>query len=494
MHADRRKQAAQFAIAADLQHGAIERSPGSTELSGLVFAHAGPQKRFHHVQRPFMADRVVTLRRPPQHNSGHSPRHVENVERLIAIKPADSGGAKRYKVNDAARGQLLHGLAHGIAKKVETFVRTEVLPYEQDPRAHDGHGPSDELVAEMRGKAKAAGVLTPHILPDGSHLTQRETATVLIRTGLSPLGTLACNTMAPDEGNMYLLGHKGSPEQKERFLKPLIDGSARSAFLMTEPASEGGAGSDPSMMKTSCKQDGNHWVINGRKRFITGYQGARVGIVMAKSEDGACMFLVDLPDPAITVDAVPHTIDSSMPGGHATLTIRDLRVPADQMLGKSGDGFKYAQVRLSPARLSHCMRWLGGCIRSHQIATDYACRREAFGKALIDHEGVGFMLAENKILIQQCELMIDWCASVLDTGELGTVESSMAKVAVSEALMKIADNCVQIMGGTGVTGDTIVEQIFREVRAFRIYDGPTEVHIWSLAKRIKREWKQGQEA
>jgi acyl-CoA dehydrogenase len=160
------------------------------------------------------------------------------------------------------------------------------------------------------------------------------------------------------------------------------------------------------------------------------------------------------------------------------------------MLGEAGEGFKYAQVRLSPARLSHCMRWLGCCIRAQEIATDYANRRQAFGKPLIDHEGGGFMLADNRIAIQQCELMIDWCASVLDTGSLGTVESSMAKVAVSEHLMKIADNCVQVMGGTGVTQDTIVEQVFREVRAFRIYDGPTEVHKWSLAKKIKREHRE----
>jgi acyl-CoA dehydrogenase len=267
---------------------------------------------------------------------------------------------------------------------------------------------------------------------------------------------------------------------------------------MTEPADWGGAGSDPSMMKTSCRRDGDHWVVNGRKTFITGAKGAMVGIVMAASADedsrgGACMFLVDLPDPAIVIDEVPNTIDTSMPGGHATLTIRDLRVPAAQMLGAPGEGFKYAQIRLSPARLSHCMRWLGACIRAQEIATDYACRREAFGKPLIDHEGVGYMLAENAILIQQCELMVDWCAGVLDTGSLGTAESSMAKVAVSEALMKIADNCVQVMGGTGVTDRTIVEQVFREIRAFRIYDGPTEVHKWSLAKKIKRDWKRAQE-
>lgn len=389
--------------------------------------------------------------------------------------------------------------ARAMAGKVETFVRETILPYEKDPR-RDHHGaPTDELVMEMRERAREAGVLTPHIHADGSHMTQRETAVVLIKSGLSPLGPLACNTMAPDEGNMYLIGHVGTPDLKERFLKPLVEGKGRSAFFMTEPADWGGAGSDPSMMKTTCRKDGNHWVINGRKTFITGAQGAKVGIVMAASAEedtkgGACMFLVDLPDPSIRIEEVPNTIDSSMPGGHATLTIDDLRVPATNMLGEPGEGFRYAQVRLSPARLSHCMRWLGGCIRAHEIAVDYACRREAFGKALIDHEGVGFMLAENRILIQQCELMIDWCASVLDTGSLGTVESSMTKVSVSEALMKIADNCVQVMGGTGVTERTIVEQMFREIRAFRIYDGPTEVHKWSLAKKIKREWKHLQEA
>ena len=333
--------------------------------------------------------------------------------------------------------------------------------------------------------------MTPHILDDGSHLTQRETAMVLKRSGLSPLGPVAVNTMAPDEGNMYLIGKVGSPEQKARFLVPLVAGEARSAFFMTEPAADGGAGSDPSMMKTTCRLDGNHWVVDGRKAFITGARGAKVGIVMARSEDGACMFLVDLPDPAIRIERVLDTIDSSMPGGHSVVRIDGLRVPADQMLGASGEGFQYAQVRLSPARLSHCMRWHGAATRAQEIASDYACRRQAFGKALVDHEGVGFMLAENLIDLKQSELMIDWCADVLDAGSLGTVESSMTKVAVSEALMRVADRCVQVMGGLGVSGDTIVEQVFREIRAFRIYDGPTEVHKWSLAKKIKRDHGKG---
>ncbi|RVT40237.1 acyl-CoA dehydrogenase family protein [Sphingobium algorifonticola] len=376
-----------------------------------------------------------------------------------------------------------------IAARVEDFVRTVIIPYEKDGR-RTAHGPTEELALEMKAKARAAGLMTPHILPDGSHLHHSEVALVLRKSGLSPLGPLALNTAAPDEGNMYLIGKVGSAEQKARFLAPMIAGEARSAFFMTEPAADGGAGSDPSMLKTRAVLDGNHWVINGRKAFITGADGAKVGIVMANSGSdekmAATMFLVDLPDPAIRIERVLDTIDSSMPGGHAIIAIDNLRVPADQILGEVHKGFDYAQVRLSPARLTHCMRWLGACTRAQEIATEYACRRHAFGKPLIDHEGVGFPLAENMIELKQCELIIDWCAGVLDSGDLGTTESSMAKVAVSEALFRIADRCVQVMGGTGVTQDTIVEQVFREIRAFRIYDGPTEVHKWSLAKKIKR--------
>ena len=384
-----------------------------------------------------------------------------------------------HGTNTSDRGRVL-------AARVESFVREVIIPHERDPRCGP-HGPSEEFVLEMRGWARDAGLLTPHILPDGSHLTHRETALVLRAAGLSPLGPVALNVAAPDEGNMFLLGRVASQEQKARFLQPLINGSKRSAFFMTEPAVEGGAGSDPSMLKTTARRDGDYWIVNGRKAFITGARGAGVGIVMARSEEGATLFLVDLPDPAIHIERVLDTIDSSMPGGHAVVRIENLRVPASQVLGESGAGFKYAQVRLAPARLTHCMRWLGACVRAQQIASEYAVKRQAFGKPLIEHEGVGFMLADNRIEMKQAELMIDWCADVLDSGAAGTVESSMTKVAVSEALFRVADRCVQVMGGTGVSGDTVVEQVFREIRAFRIYDGPTEVHKWSLAKKIRDE-------
>jgi acyl-CoA dehydrogenase len=380
--------------------------------------------------------------------------------------------------------------AREIAGRVEHFVRTEVAGYERDPRV-GAHGPSADLVDEMRAKARAAGVLTPHVLADGSHLTHRETAIVLRAAGLSTLGPLAVNVSAPDEGNMFLIGKIGTPEQKRRFLQPVLEGRVRSAFFMTEPAAEGGAGSDPSMMQTTARLDGTHWVVTGSKIFITGADGARVGIIMAKTGESATMFIVDLPDPAVRIERVLDTIDNAMPGGHALVRIEGLRVPADQILGEVDKGFKYAQVRLAPARLTHCMRWLGAATRCNEIAIDYAIKRSAFGRQLIDHEGVGFMLADNLIDLKQSELIIDWCADVLDTGASGTAESSMAKVAVSEALFRVADRCVQIMGGTGVTRETIVEQVFREIRAFRIYDGPTEVHRWSLAKKIKRDYASG---
>lgn len=374
-----------------------------------------------------------------------------------------------------------------LVARTETFLRDVVIPYEKDPRARAGHGPSDALVQELQARAREAGLLAPQLSRDwgGYGLNHRETARLFRAAGYSPLGPLALNIMAPDEGNMHLLEKVASPAQKERFLKPLAAGACRSAFLMTEP--DGGAGSDPSMLATTARRDGNGWLITGRKTFITGGQGAGFGILMARTETGATMFLVPMDTPGIRIERVLDTIDSSMPGGHAVIALDNVRADDDQILGAPEEGFRYAQVRLAPARLTHCMRWWGAARRAHDIASAYACRRMAFGKPIIDHEGVGFMLADNLIDLKQAELMIDWCAGVLDSGAQGTAESSMAKVAVSEALFRVADRCVQVMGGTGVSGDTVVEQVFREIRAFRIYDGPSEVHRWSLAKRIKRE-------
>jgi len=171
-----------------------------------------------------------------------------------------------------------------------------------------------------------------------------------------------------------------------------------------------------------------------------------------------------------------------------------LRVPDAQVLGAANEGFRYAQVRLAPARLTHCMRWWGAAQRAHDIAVDYACRRKAFGKPLIEHEGVGFKLARNEVDLRQTQLMIDYTAWTLDTGSRATTESSMAKLACAETLYEIVDRCMQVMGGLGITDDTPVAQIFRDIRPFRIYDGPTEVHLWSLARRLQRNHGKAQAA
>jgi acyl-CoA dehydrogenase len=373
--------------------------------------------------------------------------------------------------------------------RTEAFVREVVIPYERDPRC-GAHGPSEELVRELREHARRAGLLAPQVGEEwgGYGLCHREIATVLRASGYSMLGPIAMNCMAPDEGNMHLLERVATPEQKERFLRPLAAGTARSAFLMTEP--DGGAGSDPSMLRTVAKRDGNGWVISGRKWLITGAKGAAFGIIMARTGTSATMFLADMDTDGIVVERVLNTIDESMPGGHAFVALNDVRVRDDQVLGAADEGFRYAQVRLAPARLTHCMRWWGAARRAHDIATDYACTRQAFGKPLIEHEGVGFMLARNEVDLEQTRLMIDWVAWTLDQGSKGTAESSMAKYTCGETLYAVADRCVQILGGLGITDDTPVGQVLREIRAFRIYDGPSEVHLWSLANRVQRGWQR----
>ncbi len=377
--------------------------------------------------------------------------------------------------------------------RTQRFVREVVIPYERDPR-QTPHGPAPELVAELRAHARRAGLLAPQVAEEwgGYGLSHRETATVLRAAGYSLLGPIAMNCMAPDEGNMHLLERIATPAQKRRFLAPLAAGTVRSAFLMTEP--DGGAGSDPEMLATTARRDGEHWVIDGRKWLITGAVGAEFGIVMARTGQSATMFLAEMDAPGIRIERVLDTMDQTIPGGHAVIRLEGLRVPASQVLGAVDEGFRYAQVRLAPARLTHCMRWWGAAQRAHDVAVEYACRRHAFGKPLIEHEGVGFMLARNEVDLRQTQLMIDYVAWTLDQGSKGTSESSMAKLTCAETLYAIVDRCVQVLGGLGVTGDTPVGRIFSEIRAFRIYDGPTEVHLWSLARRLQRRHAKGAQA
>jgi len=216
---------------------------------------------------------------------------------------------------------------------------------------------------------------------------------------------------------------------KERWLRPQVQGKIRSCFAMTEPAP--GAGADPSMLQTTAVRDGDDYVINGRKWYTTGAYGATYVIIMAKLEDGsATMFVSDMDQPGIELVRQMDAMDNCFTGGHAVLDFKDLRVPASQVLGELGKGFRYAQVRLAPARLTHCMRWLGQARRAHDVATEYARTREAFGRVLGKHEGVGFMLADNDMDLQTSRLHILHTAWVLDQGQTGNFESSRAKVVV----------------------------------------------------------------
>ncbi len=368
--------------------------------------------------------------------------------------------------------------------RVRRFIAEEVIPLERDPRQTQ-HGPSEKLRLELVARARAAGLLTPHASREmgGLGLSHVEKAIVFEEAGYSPLGPTALNIHAPDEGNIHLMEEVASAGQKVRWLKPLVDGHSRSCFAMTEPAP--GAGADPSMLATTAVRDGEDYVINGTKWFITGAEGAGFAIIMAKMEDGsATMFLSDMDRPGIELVRTMDALDTCFTGGHGVLRFDGLRVPATDVLGELGKGFRYAQVRLAPARLTHCMRWLGQARRAHDTALDYARKREAFGRVLGEHEGVSFMLADNEMDLQTARLHIWHTAWLLDQGERCNFESSRAKVVCSEAEWRVVDRSVQILGGQGVTHETIVARIFADMRAFRIYDGPSEVHRFSLGKKL----------
>ncbi|WP_321818542.1 MULTISPECIES: acyl-CoA dehydrogenase family protein [unclassified Paraburkholderia] len=367
---------------------------------------------------------------------------------------------------------------------VRDFIAEQIIPLEKDPRITP-HGPSEALREELVEKARAAGLLTPHASRElgGLGLSHVEKAIVFEEAGYSTLGPSAMNIHAPDEGNIHLLEAVATAAQKARWLVPLVQGRIRSCFAMTEPPP--GAGSDPAMLATTAVRDGDSYVINGTKWFITGAQGAAFVIVMAKMEDGsASMFLADMNQPGIEHVRTMDALDTCFTGGHGVLRFHDLRVPASDVLGEPGKGFRYAQVRLAPARLTHCMRWLGQARRAHEICLEHARNRQAFGQMLGQHEGVSFMLADNAMDLHTARLHIWHTAWLLDQGERCNFESSRAKVVCSEAEWRVVDRSVQILGGQGVTGETIVARIFADMRAFRIYDGPSEVHRFSLGRKL----------
>ncbi len=376
-----------------------------------------------------------------------------------------------------------------LRERVDAFIKDKVVPLEHDPRQkpHIHESLRKDLVALGR----EVGLLSPHAPREygGLGLDHRGMAVVFEAATWSPLGHLALNIQAPDEGNVNLLMRVATDEQKARLLPPLVRGELRTVFTMTETATDG-AGADPSLLQTIAQQDADGYLITGRKYMISGIEGAGVNIVMARTLDvmgrdlGASMFFVDLDAPGFKLDRELDTLDSNTPGGHWEVSFDKVRVKPDQVLGEIGRGFAQAQIRLAPARLTHCMRWLGLARRCHAIATEHAGKRHSFGKTLGEHQGVGFMLADNEIDLHLCRLAIWHCAWLLDRHQQARNETSMCKVFCSEALGRVVDRCMQILGAIGITGDTVIERCYRDIRCFRIYDGPSEVHRHALARRI----------
>jgi acyl-CoA dehydrogenase len=381
--------------------------------------------------------------------------------------------------------------ATAIAERTRAFIDTEVIPLEGQVSGEDGI--SAEQLAALRAKARAAGIYAPQLPAalGGPGLDLLECCPVFEAAGRSLFGPLVLNCAAPDEGNMHVLHLVATPEQHARYLQPLAEGQVRSCFAMTEPAP--GAGADPTMIRTSAERHGSDWVINGHKWYATGADGAAFFIVMARTNpdvpaaEGCTLFLVDAGTPGMRLARRVEGLTIASPGGHCELFFEDCVVPASQVLGEVGQGFKLTQLRLGPARLTHCMRWLGVAQRALDLAAARALERDAFGTKLARHEAVQWMLADSDIELHAGRLMIQQAAWLLAQGNEARRETAICKVFVSEAVNRVIDRAVQICGSLGISGDLPLADFYREARAFRIYDGPSEVHRMVIARGLLRQ-------
>jgi acyl-CoA dehydrogenase len=375
--------------------------------------------------------------------------------------------------------------AERLGQQVRRFIADSIIPLEQEALAA---GLDDKLRVHLQQLASDAGLLAPQAPAEfgGGGADFVTSAVLLEEAGYSPLGPLAMNCSAPDEGNMHLLAVVATAEQKDRYLRPLVRGELRSCFAMTEPAP--GAGSDPTALRTLARKVAGGWLLDGDKHFITGADGAGFAIVMARAQgpdapEGASMFLVDAGNPGWQVGDRMRTIDAGTVGGHSRVQLREAFVGDDAVLGEPGRGFAHAQVRLVPARLTHCMRWLGAARRAHDIAVRRASGRELFGAPLGSLGMAQQLIADNEIELVACRALLWQVAAQVAQGVKGTEESSRAKVFISEATGRIVDRAVQLAGGAGVTEESVIGRIYADIRAFRIYDGPSEAHRAAIARR-----------
>lgn len=367
--------------------------------------------------------------------------------------------------------------------RVRAFVETHCIPREDVAHVHDPLA-LDGALAQLRPIARELGLYLPQLPIEhgGLGLTWVERAAVLEETGRSYLGPGAMNCAAPDQPNMISLLRQGNAQQRRDYLEPLAAGRVRSCFAMTEPAP--GAGSDPSMLRTTATRADGGWVIEGHKWFITGAVGAAFAIVLAQTAEGPTQFIVHTDNPGFRLVRNIRAIDPFAIGGHGEIVFDHCFVGADAVLGEVGQGFAYAQQRLEPARLSHCMRLMGRARRALELAQQYVNERRSFGERLANLQQVQAMVADCHIDLHASRLLTLDCAARMDAGQSVKTESAMAKVFVSEALHRVADRAAQMMGALGMSEDAPVALILRELRPFRIYDGASELHRATLGRRF----------
>lgn len=379
-------------------------------------------------------------------------------------------------------------------RQVRAFVEDELIPLESDPASFDEHEAIRiDLLQELRGKVKRAGLWAPQMPRQygGQGLSTVGMAACYEEMNRSLFGPVCFNCAAPDDGTMIALNKVLPEAQKPRWLQPIIDGTVQSAFCMTEP--HPGAGSDPSMMITRAERKGDKWVVHGRKWFITGAASAKHFILLARTSDdqrkGLTAFLFHAEQPGWRIERRIGIMGPEDHGGHCELTFHGLEIPAENVIMQPGDGLKFTQIRLGPARLTHCMRWTGLARRALEIATEYVAERRSFGMGLHQHEGVQWMLGDAAMQVDIGRLLTMRAAWLLDRGERARKEVSMAKVAVSEALHLAVDTAIQLCGAKGYSKDLPLEWIYRYARLARIGDGASEVHKMVLAEHVLKQRK-----
>jgi acyl-CoA dehydrogenase len=377
--------------------------------------------------------------------------------------------------------------------RIADFVAREILPLEADPAAYDAHeniaaGPLEEL----RAKARAEKLWCLQLKPEtgGLGVGRMGMAVCYEAMNRSIFGPVVFNSAAPDDGNMMVLEAAGTPEQKARWLAPIVAGTVRSAFAMTEP--HPGGGSDPSMIQTRAEPQGDgSWKLYGKKWFITGAGEAAHFIVLARTSDdprhGLTAFLYHRDQPGWRIDRRIPIMGPEEHGGHCEISFDGLRVEAADILGGVGAGMKMTQVRLGPARLTHCMRWLGLAKRCVEIAAAYADTRHGFGVRLADRESVQLMLGGLAMKIEIGRLLVMKAAWALDGGSFARKEVSMAKIQAANTLHEAADIAIQINGARGYSKDTVLEWIYRYARQARLVDGADEVHRMVLNRFLQSE-------